>query len=324
MIKDFLIITEEEVKKVVNMKMALPIFREAYRACAKGETYAAGRIVAPVRGEENCGQWLAAVCTNMPIFGAKFSSVFPGNASKGLPSVLSQISLYSADTGEPLAIIEANWLTAVKTGGSAGIATELMARKDARRLGVIGSGIQAFTQVLAIQEVRGLSELRIFDVSRERAEAFAEKIKKEQNGPYKIIVCADAEECVSGSDIVCTCTTSRKPVFRTSSLKSGAHINAIGSFTPFMQEIEDETVIKAARIITEHVDGLWEAAGDILIPFNKGLISKEKVAGSVGEALTGSLAARRDDSEITIYESVGSCVLDIAIAAAAYDSVKNR
>lgn len=90
-----------------------------------------------------------------------------------------------------------------------------------------------------------------------------------------------------------------------------------------MQEIEDETVIKAARVITEHVDGLWEAAGDILIPFNKGLISKEKVAGSVGEALTGSLAARRDDSEITIYESIGSCVLDIAIAAAAYDSVKN-
>jgi len=176
--KNMLIISEEQVQEIVNMKMALPIFRKAYEDCTNGKMYAGGRIVIPIRGEENCGQWLVANCTEIPIFGAKFASVFPSNISKGMPSVLSQISLYSAETGEPLAIIAANYLTAIKTGGSAGVATDLLARKTAGKLGIIGSGTQAFTQVLAIQEVRQLTEIRVFDKVTERIDSFITKIEK--------------------------------------------------------------------------------------------------------------------------------------------------
>lgn len=311
-------ITEEQVKDVVTMKMALPVFRQAYIDCVHGQIYAGDRIVMPIRGEENCGQWLVANCLNVPFFGSKFSAAFPGNAKKGIPSTISTTSLYSAETGELAAVLEANYLTAIKTGGSAAIATDLMAKKDACRLGVIGSGLQAFSQVLAIQEVRALTQVSVYDVSPERVADFIRRIGETQNRPYAIVPAESAEACVSASDIICTCTTSHTPVFEGKSLKPGTHVNAIGSYTPFMQEIDEETVVRAAKIITEHVDGLWAAAGDILIPFEKGLITRDKVAGSVGDVLTGGLPGRESDDAITLYESVGSCVLDIAIAVAVF------
>lgn len=317
-----IIIEEKQIEKTVTMSMALPIFRKAYEDCVNGDIYAGDRIVMPIRGEENCAQWLVACCTNVPVFGSKFASVFPGNVSKGMPSVLSQISLYSAETGELLALLDANYLTAIKTGGSAAIATDMMANKDASKLGIIGTGMQAFTQVLGIQEVRDLTELRVFDVNKDRVLQFVEKIKKVQNHPYKIIAESSADECVAASEIICTCTPSLKPVFNGDVIKPGTHINAIGSFTPFMQEIDDATVMKSNKVITEHVEGLWAAAGDILIPFNKGLFGKEKINGSVGEVLTGKIPGRESAEEITLYESVGSCVLDIAIAIAVYDILK--
>ena len=317
-----IIIKEKEIEKTVTMPMALPIFRKTYEDCVNGYIYAGDRIVMPVRGEENCAQWLVAVCTNVPLFGSKFASVFPANVSKGMPSVLSQISLYSAETGQILALIDANYLTAIKTGGSAAIATDLMANKKADKLGIIGTGTQAFTQVLGIQEVRDLSELHVYDTSKDRVQNFVERVKGAQNRPYKIIAAGSADECVSASEIVCTCTPSLKPVFNGDAIKPGTHINAIGSFTPFMQEIDETTVMRAQKVITEHAEGLWAAAGDILIPFNKGLFGKDKLNGTVGEVLTGKIPGRETRDEITLYESVGSCVLDIAIAIAVYDILK--
>ena len=231
-------ISEEQVQETMNMSKALETIREAYKASAEGKRYAPGRVVGPIRGEENCGQWLVANCLDVPFFGSKFSAVFKDNISKGLPSVISKISLYSADTGQQVALINADYLTAVKTGGSAGVATDIMARKDAHCLGVIGTGEQAYTQVLAVQEVRELTELRIYDSIPERVNKFAERIKKAQNKPYIIIKCKSSDELVSNSDIICTCTPSLTPVFKGSELKPGTHINAIGSFTPFMQEID--------------------------------------------------------------------------------------
>lgn len=314
-----LFITEEQVQNVITMSKAILISRKAYTDCVNGSMYAGGRIVLPIRGDENCGQWLVANCIDVPIFGSKFSSIFPANVKRGMLREYAKINLYSAETGELLSIIDANYLTGVKTGASAGIATDLMARKDANRLGVVGTGVQAITQVLAVQEVRELKELRVFDMDSSRMDAFAERVQAVQNRPYKIIKTKTADECVSGSDIVTTCTTALTPVFHSEALNPGTHLNAIGSFKPFMQEIDEGTVIKANKIITEHVDGLWEAAGDILIPYKKGLIGKEKVIGSVGEVLMGKVNGRENKEEITLYESVGSCVLDIAIAIEIYN-----
>lgn len=317
-------ITEAQIKEVVTMPMALDIFRQAYLENVQGLIYTGDRIVMPIIDVENSAQWLTAISKTKPYFGSKFSSVFPKNLTKGLPSVISTISLYSNQTGELEALLEANYLTAIKTGGSAGVATDVMARKDARTLGIIGSGLQAFTQVLAIQEVRELEAVYVYDIKEEYINAFIERIRTVQNRPYQIIAAESADACVAASDIICTCTTSHTPVFSANALREGAHVNAIGSFTPYMQEIEDEVVVKASRIITEHVDGLWAAAGDVIIPVEKGLVSKDKVVGSVGDVLAGNIIARENDHEITLYESVGSCVLDVAIAIASYETIHNQ
>lgn len=139
-----------------------------------------------------------------------------------------------------------------------------------------------------------------------------------------MIAAESADACVAASDIVCTCTISLTPVFSASALRPGTHINAIGSYTPTMQEIDDETVTMAGKVFTEHVDGLWAAAGDILIPFNKGLISESKVTGELGDILTNTMRGRENDDEITLYESVGSCVLDISIAIFAFNLLQNQ
>lgn len=312
------IIPEAQSATALDMATALQTVRAAYLACDRGEMYPGGRIAMPLALEGTAGQWLTAVCTEQPYFGFKFSAVFPQNTAHQLPCDQSTISLFSNVTGAQLALIGANHLTALKTGASAGVATDLLARQDACRLGIIGTGIQAFTQVMAVQSVRHLQELRVFDLSAERAHAFIEKVRAVQNHPYDIIFCSDANQCVAASDIICTVTPSRKPVFDGAALQAGTHVNAIGSFTPTMQELPEEAVQKAALIVTEHVDGLWAAAGDILIPYEKGLISKDKVIGSVADLLAGNKCGRTEDAQITLYESVGSCVLDVAIAIAVY------
>lgn len=320
--ENLLVVPEEQSAAALDMKSCIAAVRDAFIASERKEMYPGERIAMKLGNEKNAGQWLTAVCTRKPYFGYKFSAVFPDNKKYGMPCDQSTISLFSALNGKQLALIGANYLTALKTGAGAAVATDLAANPDACRLGVIGTGVQAYTQVLAIQEVRELQELRIYSRSKENVDNFAEKVRAAQNRPYRILRCEDSSECVAGSDIVCTATPSHTPVFDAKALQPGTHLNAIGSFTPFMQEIDEETVAKAAFVVTEHVDGLWEAAGDILIPYHKGRITREKVRGSVGELLTGKKKGRRDAGEITIYESVGSCVLDLALAIKVYEKLR--
>lgn len=314
------IINENQVKKFLSMGNVIDVVKKLYIENTEGEIYAGNRIYMPIRGEENVGQWLVANSLSQPFFGSKFSSVFPNNVTIGLPSTISKISLYSAETGELQALIDANYLTAIKTGASAAVATDLMARKNASVLSIIGTGLQAYSQVLAIQEVRKLEKVYVYDVVPERINNFISLLEKEKKYDYTIIAAASGDECAEQADIICTCTTAKSPVFSGNRLKPGTHVNAIGSFTPFMQEIDEDTVLKATKILTEHVDGLWEAAGDILIPFSNGKVTKDDVTGSIGDALTKKVSARDNDKEITLYESVGSGVLDIGLSIYIYQS----
>lgn len=317
-------ISEQQVQDILTVERVLPAIRETYLDCLAGNIYAGERLFLPIRGEDCTGQWLSACSLTKPFFGSKFSSVFPPNLQRGLPSVLSTISLYSAVTGQLEAMIDANYLTAIKTAGSAAVATDALARKDADTLAIIGTGFQAFSQVRTIQAVRAIKTLYVYDMFPERVARFVGMIREIQNHPYEIIVAQSGADCVKQADIICTCTTSRTPVFPGSALKAGTHINAIGSFTDSMQEIDTETVQRAERVVTEHVSGLWQAAGDILIPFRNGDIKKDKVSGSIASVLNGSIAGREQDDQITLYESVGSGVLDIALAILVYETLANR
>lgn len=319
-----LYITEAQAKQAVNVKSSLPIFRQTYLACKKGDISAGPRLVMDLDDVGDKGQWLVGNYPGKGYFGSKFSSNFSSNLSKGLPATISTISLYSNQTGELAAVVEANALTAIKTAGSAAIATELLSREDSSCLAIIGSGLQAFDQVLAIREIRNIRHVVVYDLDTARAEKFVGFLKAVDGFDAKTSIAETSDVAVSMADIVCTCTTSKRPVFKGSALKQGTHINAIGSYSPDMQEIDSETVVRADHIFTEHLDGLWAAAGDILDPFQKGLIDKSKVNGSLGDLLSGSITGRRDQEEITLYESVGSVVLDLAIAVETFRLISDN
>lgn len=314
-----LFVEEKEVESYLDMPKALGIIEEAFKACSHDEIFYVDRITLPVRGNESSCIWLPACMKNKPFFGIKYAASFPSNVAKNIPTVISQISLYSADSGELLGIVGANYLTSIKTGGAAGVATKAMARQDANKLGVIGTGIQAFTQILAIQEVRDLQEVYVYDLDEARMHDFIARLEKAKNRDYKIVAYNDANKLAHDCDILCTCTPSTKPVFDSSVIRKGTHVNAIGSFTPFMQEIDENMVVMADKLVTEHVDEMLKVAGDILIPLEKGLIDTSKVTGSVGDVLIGKAVGRENDDQITLYESNGSGVLDIAIATAVYE-----
>ncbi|KAK2616869.1 hypothetical protein QQS21_000247 [Conoideocrella luteorostrata] len=243
------------------------------------------------------------------------------NLRKGLPVTILTISLYSDQTGQLEAVVEANALTAIKTAGSAATATELLSRKDSSRLAIIGSGMQAFNQVLAICEVRDIRHVVVYDLDPAQAEKFIGFLKASDGFDINTEVAQSADTAVSKADIVCTCTTSKKPVFHVSRLRLATHVNAIESFSPDMQEIDADTVLRSGCVFTEHVDGLWAAAGDILKPYQSGLIDRSKVTGSLGELLSGSVTGRKSQEQITCYESVGSAVLDLALAVETYQLV---
>jgi len=314
-----LLISEDQVKTIMPMKKALPVIRQAFRDFSEGLVEVPPRITMRFEKNNTC-IFLPASFKSAPYFGVKYASSFPENRAKGKDTVISQVHLYSSETGEPLAVISANYLTAVKTGAAAGVATDLLANKDACRLAVIGTGTQAATQVLALQEVRPLQEVIVFDKDQQKAEQFMAYVEGNKNRHYRVTIGENADQCVRAGEIVSTCTPSATPVFSGDNLLPGTHLNAIGSFTPYMQEIDAATVLRADKIVTDYAAETWSVAGDLLAPLNQGKISKDKLYGELGDIVSGKIPGRENDREITLYESVGFSVLDIAAAIAVYQA----
>lgn len=314
-----LFLSENDMKNVLDMDDVLVSVEMAYQDYSKGMVDVSPRTTLHVRGEENAAIFLIANYRSMPFYGIKQASSFPGNAGRGKETVLADIHLYSAETGELLAMLDATSLTAMKTGAASAIATKFLAREDACVLAIIGTGVQARTQLDGIQRVRRLKGVRLYDLNRQRAENFGKHIEKIKNRNYRIEIVDSADACINGADIITTVTTSTRPVFRGVSLQEGTHINAVGSFTPEMQEIDSDTVVKAEKIVTDNQQETWVVAGDLLLPLKEGLIARSKLYGEVGDIVSGTIPGRENEREITLYESVGFAALDIAVAIAVYE-----
>jgi len=172
-----------------------------------------------------------------------------------------------------------------------------------------------------IAAVRPLKEIRLFDMQTAQATQMMREIESAGTtaAVVTVFVFSDVDRCVDGADIVCTTTTSNVPVFNGRLLQNGCHINAVGSFTPAMQEIDSETVARAGKIVVDVTKVAWEIAGDLLVPLSQGLIDKEKIYAELGEIVNGSRPGRESDTEITIYESLGFAALDLAVAIAVYE-----
>jgi ornithine cyclodeaminase/alanine dehydrogenase-like protein (mu-crystallin family) len=303
-------ITDEDVRRSLKMPEAIRAVREALIQLS------AGRAKVPARTSLEIPE-LGMTALIMPAYlpdsrriGLKLISLGEGNAAKGLPTAQAVAVLMDAEAGTPLAVLDAAYLTAVRTGAASGAATDALARADARVAAVFGCGVQGRTQLEAIAAVRPIRKAYAFDTRPEAAAAFAGEMSSRLGIGVEAAV---SPEVLGEVDIISTATTSDRPVFDDARLKDGVHINAIGSYKPHIREIPGETVRRAA-IFVDQRRACLEEAGDLIIPLAEKLITEDAIRAEIGEVLAGRAPGRRSPREITLFKSVGSAALDVAAA----------
>jgi len=248
--------------------------------------------------------------------GIKWVNVHPEN--RNLPAVMAVFVLNDARTGFPLAIMDATAITDFRTGASAGIATDLLSRSDSKVLGLVGCGRQAWTQFLAITLVRKIEKIILYDIKKEKAEALKEKIFSQTSIE---VVIADDLYLMKECDIISTTTPSTSPVLMMSHIRNGVHINAMGADAPGKQEI-DPLILKRAKIVVDHMEQAIHS-GEVNLPIKKGIISERNIYGTLGEIVRGIKIGRRRFEEITLFDSTGLAIQDIAVASLLYEKARD-
>lgn len=240
--------------------------------------------------------------------GAKIVSFYGDNPRRGLPAISAVVLVFDSETGMPKALMDAGYLTALRTGAASGLATELLARRDATVLTIFGAGAQAPLQIDAIRCVRPIREVRVVSRRRESAQRLADQIQG-----VEVRVFEDRSAAVAGAHIIIAATTSTTPVFDGHDVEPGTHINGIGSYTPEMQEV-DATVVQRAKIVVDSREAALAEAGDLIIPLRQKTIRQDQVYAELGEIVNGTKPGRTSDTEITFFKSVGVAVQDVAVA----------
>jgi ornithine cyclodeaminase/alanine dehydrogenase-like protein (mu-crystallin family) len=282
--------------------------------------------MAPVRTQWSTQSGTALV---MPAYlpddhglGAKIVSVFPGNPGRGLPTVTALVTLLDADTGLPIAMIDGSYLTALRTGAASGVAIDLLAQPDAHTMALFGAGVQARTQLVAACAVRDIQTVWVYDSNPARSRELIAELAGQGRTPTDLRVASSPAEALAEAQIISTATTSSTPVFLDDNVRPGTHINAIGSFTPNMQEVPGETVARA-RVFVDQRDAALAEAGDLILPVEQGRFDPAQII-EIGAVINGQAAGRQSPEQITLFESVGNAVQDIATAVQALRMAEAR
>jgi len=295
------------------MREAIEIVKGAFAQLSAGKAVVPVRTQLPVDRHEGVAIFMPAYLSESDDLAIKIVSVFPRNLDKGLPTIYALVVVVEASTGRPLAAMDGTYLTALRTGAASGAATDLLARQNARVAAIFGAGTQGRTQLLGVCEVRDIKRVWVYDVNLEAAGRYIQEMKGQGRVPDELRVASSPAQAVREADVICAATTTKAPLFADADLKAGVHINGIGSFTPEMQEIPEETV-RRAKVVVGSREGCLAEAGDLIIPLRKGLISKDHIHAELGEIVAGAKPGRESGEEITFFKSVGNAVQDVSVA----------
>jgi alanine dehydrogenase len=306
-----LLLDRNAVKKLMTMEDVIKAVEGAFRLCGEGK----GRMPAKVYLSVEHGDFRAMPAALPGCAGVKWVNVHPENRSRGLPSIMAILIYSDPETGYPLAIMDATEITAYRTGAAAAIASKYLARRDSHTVGIIGAGFQAHTQILAHVELFNSISIRIFDVSEAAVDRLMHSFSQ-----FPIRNCS-IQEAVA-SDVVCTLTPSRSPIIKKEWVSPGTHINAVGADAPGKQEL-DPSILTEAIVV---VDDLTQAShsGEINVPIQKGLYSADEVYGTLAEVIVGQKKGRTDSRAISVFDSTGIAVEDIAVAKLLFEKAQQQ
>jgi ornithine cyclodeaminase/alanine dehydrogenase-like protein (mu-crystallin family) len=307
-------IDREEVAQRLTYDLCIPIVRQAMIALSKGQTKQLLRSIIPLSDGRIFGIMPGAMGPHAP-FGAKLISVFPENFARGIQSHQGLVILFDPETGAPVCVVHAGEITAIRTAAASAVATDALARKNARRMALLGYGEQAATHARAITKVRDLESILVWGRSHERAKAFANRMQAELNMPVTLV--GDVRQAVAEADIICTVTSAAEPILKGDWVRPGTHLNLVGSGYAGPVEVDNDLVVRS-RFIADSREGVLHQGAEFLRAKEAGLVRDEHIVAEIGQVLAGEIEGRRSAEEITVYKSLGHVVQDLASAWALY------
>jgi len=307
------LLSKNDVMETLTMNDTIEILEKAFTDLANGNAVMPQRT--SITSPENNGValYMPAYLKGIGAFGIKVVTVFRDNLPKyNLPTILGTVILLDEKTGAPIALLDGGYITAMRTGGAAGLAAKFLARKDAKVHTLFGTGGMARTHAWAVNCVRKIEKLILFSLDPiEKQKAFKKSLEKIIN--CEIVLGDDPKKAVNEADIVTLITSTKEPIIDGDWIKPGTHINGIGSHAPAMREIDSKTIVKS-KVICDLTDACKLEAGDFIIPVEKGEWSWDKVHASLGDIITGKKTGRENDIEVTLFKSVGLAIQDISVA----------
>ena len=304
----------EDVQSAVSMAEAIEAMKEAFTALSHGTAIVPNRINLTMKDQNALHLSMPAYITGGKYMTIKLVNVHFDNPQKGLPLINGVILVMDAIEGNLMALVEGKSVTALRTGAGSGLATDLLANRDASFAVIFGTGAQAQTQIEAIRHVRELKSVKVIGRSEKKTANFC--------NAFDEIVQPGRKDDLKNADIICTATTSEKPLFNFDQVKLGAHINAVGAHKPDTRELSTDT-IQNSKVYIDHLPASEVEAGDILVPITEGAYSWDYIEGKLGELVAGNISGRGSDSEITIFNSIGNAAQDLVIATQVVEKYLN-
>jgi ornithine cyclodeaminase/alanine dehydrogenase-like protein (mu-crystallin family) len=253
------------------------------------------------------------------VMGLKVLTMYPRAVERGLPSVQGLVILMDATTGEPLALLDGNRVTELRTAAVSAVATNALARADAATLAIIGAGVQGAVHLRALAGIRSWRGIRVYSRTAARAATMVAQARTEG---IAATVARSASEAVAGADVVCTTTSSHTPVFAAEDIAPGAHITAVGAFGPTCRELPT-ALVGRATLFADSRDAVLAEAGDVLIPMSEGMVSAEDVT-EIGAVLAARARGRATAAEVTVFKSLGLPIEDVVACGLIYERAVAR
>lgn len=313
-----LILDGKTIRGLIEIKAAMKAVERAFRYFGEGKVQMPPKVYIYLDKDNGDFRAMPAYIEGFNNCIVKWVNVHPENKRKGLPTLMAVTILSDATNGFPLCVMDGTYATALRTGAAGGIAAKYLAMRDSRKVGLVGCGVQAKTQLLALYEVFRIEEVNVWGVERGEALGFLREIAGLKD--TRMRVSDSVRDSVKDCDIIVTTTPSRKPLVRLEWLKEGAHINAMGADAKGKREL-DTRVLKRAKVVVD----AWEQAahsGEVNVPLRRGDLSKKDIYADIGEIVAGKKKGRTNNSEITVFDSTGLAIQDVAIANAIYRKAK--
>lgn len=309
------IITQSDVERLLPVGPCVDVMRQAMRATSRRDVTLPIRQFMPVPDATGKLAIMPGTLGDPACFGIKLVCKYERPHGDPLGTHVGMVLLFDSVKGIPLAMIEGSSLTAIRTSAASALATDILARKDATSLAIIGNGEQAMRHVHAMRAVRDFDHITIWGRDGVRAAAFAKAVEEET--AVKTVACESVAEAAANADIICTTTSAKSPILFGTDLRPGQHINLVGSAIPTTAEVDDEAVRKSSFYV-DYRDAALAAAGELLGAIERGVVTDKHIAGEIGEVIDGKAPARQNDDEITLYKSLGVASQDLAAAHAVW------